>query len=119
MKFTLIQLLHAHRVASCGSFSEAARQCNVSQPTISNNVSELESIIGKKLFKRSTRKVELTPFGESLMPAIEDALNSSARVETEAKALIDPSQKLLRVAFTPLLDIGQVNALCAECRGCF
>lgn len=116
MKHTLTQLNHASLVARHGSFSEAARQCHVAQPTISNNVSDLEEILGKRLFERSTRRVELTPFGRILMPVIDDALASAKRVISEAEALINPEMKLLRVAFTPLIDISRINALCAGYR---
>lgn len=116
MKHTLIQLHHAALVAKHGSFSEAARQCHVAQPTISNNVSDLEEILGKRLFERSTRKVKLTPFGRSLLPAINDALASAERVRSEAEAQINPEKKLLSIAFTPLIDIGRINTLCAAYR---
>ena len=116
MKVSLIQLLHASLVARHGSFSEAARRCNASQPTVSNNVSDLEELLGKKLFLRTTRKVELSPFGRALLPSIEEALAAAHRVTAEAEALLNPEKKLLRIAYTPLLDIGRINALCAAYR---
>lgn len=116
MSFTLIQLKHAMLVVKYGSFSEAARQSNSAQSSISNYVSDLEETLGKPLFSRSTRKVELTTFGKAMLPFMEDALASADRIALEARALIDPERKLLRIAFTPLLDIKRMNALCSAYR---
>ena len=116
MKFTLVQLKHTILVAKFGSFSEAARQSNVAQSTISNYVSDLEESLGKPLFSRSTRKVELTAFGNAMMPLINDTLVSAERVAKEAQAYLVPEKKLLRIAYTPLLDIKTIDALCTAYR---
>ena len=116
MRPSIAQLQHATMVATCGSFSAAARRCNVSQPTISNSVSDLEDLLGKRLFRRSTRRVETTPFGEQMLPVIAEAVAAVDRVTAEAEARINPQRKLLRIAYTPLLDIGQVDAICAGFR---
>ncbi len=116
MKFTLIQLKHTRLVAKLGSFSKAAQEGKSSQSTVSNCVSDLEEILGKPLFSRSTRKVELTPFGRAMLPLIEDILSSAERLSIEANARINPNKKLLRIAFTPLLDIKKINGLCEAYR---
>jgi DNA-binding transcriptional LysR family regulator len=53
-------------VADLGSFSDAARQLNLSQPSVSNRVRRLEEKLGTKLLDRTTRRVELTPPGARL-----------------------------------------------------
>ena len=116
MKMTLVQMQHASMVAKCGSFSEAARRFNVAQPTISNTVSDLEEILGQKVFERTTRRVSLTAFGRAMMPHIDEALMSVSRVQSEAATLLNPAKKLLRIAFTPLLEIETINALCTAYR---
>ena len=47
-----------------GGFSSAARKLGVSQAAVSQNIAELESATGVKLFDRSREGVTLTPFGE-------------------------------------------------------
>ncbi|WP_374648209.1 LysR family transcriptional regulator [Rhizorhabdus sp.] len=44
-----------------GNFSKAAASCNVSQPTLSAGIAKLETLLGRPLFIRSNRRVELTP----------------------------------------------------------
>ena len=43
-----------------GNFSRAAEACNVSQPTLSVGVAKLEKALGRPLFRRTNRRVELT-----------------------------------------------------------
>ena len=54
-------------VAQKGSFTQAARDLHVTQPTVSNGISELEQSLGVKLFNRSSRRVELTMEGRGLV----------------------------------------------------
>ena len=50
-------------VAEHGSFTNAARQLNVSQSGVSGQVRDLEKEIGVNLFRRKQREVTLTPEG--------------------------------------------------------
>ena len=54
-------------VASTGSFSRAAGQEGVTQPTVSSGVMELERALGVKLFNRGSRQVALTMEGRELV----------------------------------------------------
>ncbi len=57
-------------VALNGSFSRAARSLGVSQPTVTNQVRQIESRYGVELFRRGGRGAALTPVGESLLPFV-------------------------------------------------
>lgn len=59
-------------VANSLSFARAAEQMNISQPAISHQIKSLENELNAKLFRRSTRLVEITPEGQSF---ISDAKN--------------------------------------------
>lgn len=54
-------------VAGSGNFTVASRELGISQPAVSQNIAELERIIGSKLFDRSRGSVELTEDGKLLM----------------------------------------------------
>lgn len=61
---------HAHlrsfnAVATHGSFTRAAEILNITQPTLSGQVKELEERYGTRLFVRHGRRVELTDIGKS------------------------------------------------------
>ena len=59
------------RVAHAGSFSEAARLMNTSQPALSRSIRLLEEELGVRLFDRDTRNLRLTSPGAALLPIVE------------------------------------------------
>lgn len=61
---TLRHLRYLVAVAEHGQFSRAADACAVSQPALSQQIKELEALIGAQLFERSARHFALTPLGE-------------------------------------------------------
>ena len=64
-------------VARSGGFTAAAQKLNVTQPTVSNGISELEKSLKTQLFNRHSRYVELTIEGKVMMNyalQIEDTL---------------------------------------------
>ncbi len=63
-------------VADTLSFTRAADQLHVTQPTLSHQVKELEKEIGSILFDRVGRRVYLTPSGETLREYAQQALNA-------------------------------------------
>ncbi len=61
-----------HAVGQAGSFTGAARQLNVSQPTITTQVRELERTYGVELFLRSTSGARLTETGSILFRMVDE-----------------------------------------------
>src|SRR5437773_4850391 len=62
------------RVARSGSFSRAARDLGLSQPSASRIVAALERELGAMLFTRSTRALSLTEAGAEYLGRVETAL---------------------------------------------
>lgn len=54
------------KVAEMGSFSKAAQALGVTTTAVSKQVKSLECSLGEQLFRRTTRRVFLTEFGERL-----------------------------------------------------
>lgn len=54
-------------VANHLNFTKAAEQMNISPPAITHQIKALESELNVKLFRRSTRFVEITPEGQSFL----------------------------------------------------
>ena len=53
------------RVADTGSFSKAAADLEIGQPTVSRRIQDLEAQLGADLFLRTTRALSLTEAGQS------------------------------------------------------
>src|SRR5476651_1605416 len=107
----LRQLRYVRVLAELKSFVEAARQCNVTQPTLSNGVATLEEELGQRLFVRSTRHVELSEFGRHLLPSIADVLNAQGALVAQARELLHPRQRIVRVGVSPLVGIELVSLI--------
>jgi LysR family transcriptional regulator, low CO2-responsive transcriptional regulator len=62
LSLTQLEVLLA--VADCGGFSGAAKKLYMSQPSVSNNIRNLESSLGVHLVQRSTQGASTTPAGD-------------------------------------------------------
>ena len=78
---TLQQLKYADAVASCGSISEAARRCFVTQPTLTESVRLLEEELRMAIFTRSTKGVSVTREGEEFLASARQILSDAARIQ--------------------------------------
>ena len=77
---TLQQLKYADAVASCGSISEAARKCFVTQPTLTEAVRALEEELRIAIFTRSSRGASVTREGEEFLASARQILDDAARI---------------------------------------
>ena len=102
---TLTQLQFVQAVAATKSFSKAAEECGVSQPSLSSGIAQLEEELGGRIFFRTSRKVGLTPFGEYFLPRLETALQSIAELHQAASTFRNPPHKLVRIGLSPLINI--------------
>lgn len=80
--------------ANCLNFARAAEQMNVSQPAITHQIKTLESELNVKLFRRSTRLVELTPEGQAFLT---DAQNMVTIAEQAKLRFSSPADRPVEV----------------------
>src|SRR5207248_9083541 len=81
---SLRSLLIFESVARSGSCSAAAREFNLTQPSASRNIAQLEAHLGVPLFTRSASGMELTREGQMLYQALGDGFH---RVEAALQDL--------------------------------
>lgn len=109
MNFT--QLQYTRATSEFKSFSKAAEFCHVTQPTLSNGISTLEDELGEKIFVRTTRIVELTPFGEMLLPTIASILSLKEMIYLNAKEYSNPNTVVLKIGLSPLVSTKFITLL--------
>lgn len=78
---TLQQLKYVDAVAECGSFSEAARQVFVTQPTLTESIRALEEELRVAVFTRSSRGVTVTREGEEFLASARQILDDVAGIQ--------------------------------------
>lgn len=61
-------------IAASENVSHAATILGMAQANVSKYLADVESKIGLKIFERTSRKLSLTRFGESLLPYVNDRL---------------------------------------------
>src|SRR3569832_621240 len=71
-------------VVRLGSFSSAARELGLSQPSASRRIAALESDVGTALFNRTTRAITLTDAGTTYLIRVEAILASLEEASYEA-----------------------------------
>ncbi|GAY72512.1 LysR family transcriptional regulator [Lentilactobacillus kosonis] len=67
-----------------GTFYKASLKLNVTPSAISHSINQLETELGFPVFNRSRTGVELTENGRTILPIIQDILNSQKRLDQEA-----------------------------------
>ncbi len=91
MAFTLKQLRYFVAAAESGTITAAARRLNISQPSVSAAVAELEESLGLDLFLRHhAQGLSLTPAGRRLQTEATDLL---AHAEELRQGALDLSQR--------------------------
>ncbi len=75
INFDLQQLQAFVAVAERGSFRAAADHIHLSPPALSRRIDRLETILGSRLFHRTTREVELTSLGRVFLERARSALD--------------------------------------------
>ena len=83
IRFTLTQVEAFCWIARLGTFQEAAKQLNLSQPTISLRVRNLERALGARLFERLGRGVRLSTEGTALFEHAATLLDAARHIEEQ------------------------------------
>ena len=111
----LSQLRYAVAVAETGNFTRAAERSHITQPSLSQQILNLEREVGHKLFHRLGRKAVLTEAG---LTFIERARRILFEVENAAKELSDhPSlDRRITVGALPTIMPYLLTPLIARCR---
>lgn len=97
----LHQLRYFLAVAKYRSFTRAAEEINVSQSSISTQVSKLESELGARLLERGARSVTLTAAGKEFIAYAADICEKEEKSRETMKQYGAPDKGLLRLGVFP------------------
>lgn len=98
-------------VADHQNFTRAAEALHVSQPTLSQQIKQLEHSLGVELFDRSGRTVRLTDAGSAYVHHARLALRDLQAAERAVHDVRDLSRGNLRIAMTPTFTAYLVGPL--------
>src|ERR1051325_7929053 len=103
-RFSLRQLEYAVALADTLNFRAAAERCNVSQPSLSAQLAQLEEAIGVQLFERDRRHVLVTSHGAEVLAAARALLRQGGDVETATRLAADPFGATMRIGIIPTVS---------------
>ena len=114
----LYQLRYFMAVADNGNFTRASEQCNISQPSLSQQIKNLESELGHKLFHRLGRRAVPTEVGQVFLERVRLILLA---VEDASKELRDSPtiERRIKVGAVPTLAPYLLPPVLERCRALY
>ena len=116
---TFRQLRYFEAMAQQCHFGRAAEACAISQPSMSQQIKELEDSWGAALFDRGARQVRLTSFGEEFVPRVREILRSVDELGDLARASRERLLGRLRIGVIPTVAPYLLPTLIRELTGIY
>lgn len=99
--YSLNSLSVFYEVVQLKSFSKAAEVLCITQPGVSNHISQLEVQTGRHLLKREQGKIELTPEGKIIFKYAERFVRVAEELEKRIKNMHEEVKPHLNIGTTP------------------
>ncbi len=99
------QIRYFLAVARTLNFTQAADECNVSQPSLSRAVIKLEEELGGDLFRRERSLTHLTELGRMMQPLLQQTYDAAASAKTLATSYRKGGVAPLRLALSTTVDM--------------
>ena len=90
-------------LAETKNFWAAAERLFIGQSSLSKHIKTMEKQLGAPLFTRTSRKVELTPFGAQMLPYAQSIARLQYEYEAAAYGILHENSEVLRIASIPAL----------------
>ncbi|QPF31853.1 DNA-binding transcriptional regulator HcaR [Acinetobacter lwoffii] len=87
------------------NFSKAALKLYTAQPSLSQQIKDLEEDVGVKLLNRTKRKVELTEEGAVFLEQARLTLTQADKAVAMARQVSQAKQQMLRIGFVPVAEM--------------
>src|SRR5438128_1638582 len=92
-------------VARVLNFTRAADECNVSQPSLTRAIKQLEAELGGDLFRRERPAAQLTELGQRMHPLLKQCFEAAAGARSLASSFKSGEIGALRIALTHAIDL--------------
>ncbi|WP_417234141.1 LysR family transcriptional regulator [Arthrobacter sp.] len=100
--FSLVQLESFVAVAEELHFGTAAQRLNMTQPPLSRQIQMLEREVDARLFERSSRRVELTEAGQTLLPAARRILDLCTKTDLDVRRVATGDAGSIVIGYTAI-----------------
>ena len=100
---TLKHLRYFDALARNGHFGRAADSCGISQPALSVQIKELETMLGASLVERRSRQIRLTALGEDFLARARKILVEVDELNELVRSSEGPLSGRLRLGVIPTI----------------
>lgn len=92
-------------VARLLNFTRAAEECNVTQPSLTRAIKQLESELGGDLFRRERPAAQLTELGQRMHPLLKQCYEAAIGARSLASSFRSGEIGALRIALAHSIDL--------------
>src|SRR3954464_8243698 len=92
-------------VARVLNFTRAADECNVTQPSLTRAIKQLEAELGGDLFRRERPASQLTELGQRMHPLLKQCYEAASGARALASSFKGGEIGALRIALTHAVDL--------------
>src|SRR3954469_12610874 len=92
-------------VAQLLNFTRAAEDCNVTQPSLTRAIKQLEAELGGDLFRRERPAAQLTELGQRMHPLLKQCYEAATGARELASSFRSGEVGALRIALTHSVDL--------------
>jgi DNA-binding transcriptional LysR family regulator len=87
------------------NFTRAADECNVTQPSLTRAIKQLEAELGGDLFRRERPAAQLTELGQRMQPLLRQCYEAASGARALASSFKSGEVGALRIALTHSIDL--------------
>ena len=103
-------------VAQTLNFTRAAEECNVTQPSLTRAVRQLEDELGGDLFRRERPHAQLTDLGQRMQPLLQQCYDSALGARSLASSIKTGEVGSLRMALSATIETALLMPYILELR---
>jgi DNA-binding transcriptional LysR family regulator len=96
------------------NFTKAADKCNVTQPSLTRAIKQLEDELGGDLFRRERPQAQLTELGQRMHPLLKQCYESALGAKSLASAIKDGEIGSLKLALSRTINLELLASHLAE-----
>src|SRR3974377_1368693 len=96
------------------NFTKAAEKCNVTQPSLTRAIKQLEDELGGDLFRRERPQAQLTELGQRMHPLLKQCYESALGVRSLAAAINSGEIGSLKLALSRTINLHLLTPHFAE-----
>src|SRR6516165_10569429 len=96
------------------NFTKAAETCNVTQPSLTRAIKQLEDELGGDLFRRERPQAQMTELGQRMYPLLKQCYESAMGARSLASAIKGGEVGALKLALSHTINLDLLKAHLAE-----